>query len=357
MSDTATLSKPTASDYYTTLGVGRAAKFVQIRKRYLALVQEVHPDRFADPHEKAQRAAQFKQVVEAWDVLSNPELRARYDNSLAGGTDFDPQSVPASGGDWDAIMAEMKRSGFADIKPSFDGEAGKMLKDTLINDKDFKEIVIHQVSGTVNDLTKLPLNCVRGVSSGGCTVYVTNFGVVGIVTGQSEIRHLNSTRTLTYTNVFRAMWSDTERMELELDPVGEKFSMRLFGPENKLSGLRFQCTGGVFPLMWIADLYDIDIAFKVKHSRVGFNEIVITLTTLLFAGLTGLATWAMVGTFIAKPNGGHAELTDVFKWGMYGLAGVTALLIPFHLIAEYVRAWKFRQLARECRSMRAVRKV
>src|SRR5262249_50315590 len=150
---------------------------------------------------------------------------------------------PVSGGrDWDAIMAEMKRSGFADIKPSFEGEAGKMLKDTLINEKDFKETVIYHIAAAAKDLQKMPLNCVRGVSMQGCQIFITNLGLIGVATGQSELQHMNSRRTLTYTNAFRAMWSDTERMELELDPIGEKFSMRLFGPENKLCGLKFSCT-------------------------------------------------------------------------------------------------------------------
>src|SRR4051812_2915473 len=82
--------QPGTRNYYEVLGVLRKAKLVAIRRRYFTLAQEVHPDRFAEPEEKARKAEEFKWVNEAWQVLSDPVQRRRYDTSLDIGTAFNP---------------------------------------------------------------------------------------------------------------------------------------------------------------------------------------------------------------------------------------------------------------------------
>ena len=76
-------------DYYDILGVPRDATAEQIKKAYRQLARTLHPDRNrSDP----QAGEKFKEVVEAYQVLSDPEKRARYDrfgHEAPGGFDLD----------------------------------------------------------------------------------------------------------------------------------------------------------------------------------------------------------------------------------------------------------------------------
>ncbi|HID74227.1 MAG TPA: molecular chaperone DnaJ [Thermoplasmata archaeon] len=62
-------------DHYEVLGVGRDAGPDEIRSAYRTLAREYHPDRNKDPG----AAERFKTIVEAYEVLREPERRAEYD--------------------------------------------------------------------------------------------------------------------------------------------------------------------------------------------------------------------------------------------------------------------------------------
>lgn len=69
------------ADHYEVLGVARDASGDDIKKAYRRLARELHPD--VNPSEDA--AERFKQVTHAYDVLSDPQQRERYDLGDAGG--------------------------------------------------------------------------------------------------------------------------------------------------------------------------------------------------------------------------------------------------------------------------------
>ena len=62
-------------DYYKTLGVEKKASQDDIKKAYRKLARQYHPDTNKD----AGAEERFKEVSEAYDVLSDPEKRKKYD--------------------------------------------------------------------------------------------------------------------------------------------------------------------------------------------------------------------------------------------------------------------------------------
>ncbi|GAA4625886.1 molecular chaperone DnaJ [Actinoallomurus vinaceus] len=64
-----------ANDYYATLGVRRDASADEIKKAYRRLARELHPDVNPDPATQER----FKEITQAYEVLSDPKKREMYD--------------------------------------------------------------------------------------------------------------------------------------------------------------------------------------------------------------------------------------------------------------------------------------
>uniref|UniRef100_A0A803N1P6 J domain-containing protein n=1 Tax=Chenopodium quinoa TaxID=63459 RepID=A0A803N1P6_CHEQI len=64
-------------DYYKILGVDKNAKDDDLKKAYRKLAMKWHPDK--NPNNKKEAEAKFKQISEAYDVLSDPQKKAVYD--------------------------------------------------------------------------------------------------------------------------------------------------------------------------------------------------------------------------------------------------------------------------------------
>jgi DnaJ family protein C protein 7 len=77
------LKKSKRKDYYKILGVDKNASTDEIKKAYRKRALAHHPDRHANASdgEKREQEKKFKEVGEAYGILSDPKKRARYDNS------------------------------------------------------------------------------------------------------------------------------------------------------------------------------------------------------------------------------------------------------------------------------------
>jgi molecular chaperone DnaJ len=81
----------TKRDYYEVLGVDRDASAADVKKAFRRLARELHPDVNPGDPEAAER---FRETSEAYEALSNPETRARYDrfgHAGMAGTQFHPE--------------------------------------------------------------------------------------------------------------------------------------------------------------------------------------------------------------------------------------------------------------------------
>merc|ERR1712141_88655 len=67
-------------DYYKILGVKRNARKKEITKAYRKLAQKWHPDNFQDEDEKKRAEKKFMDIAAANEVLTDPEMRQKFDN-------------------------------------------------------------------------------------------------------------------------------------------------------------------------------------------------------------------------------------------------------------------------------------
>ena len=82
-------------DYYKTLNVQKTATEKEIKKAYRKLAKKYHPDVYKGNRKDAEE--KFKEISEAYEVLSNKEKRQKYNS---GGFDEVRQDWGAQGFDW-----------------------------------------------------------------------------------------------------------------------------------------------------------------------------------------------------------------------------------------------------------------
>lgn len=118
----------TKRDYYEVLGVSKSASADEVKKAYRKLAMQYHPDRNPDNKEAAEK---FKEVCEAYEVLSDTDKRQRYDQYGhagmksafgPGGFDFGRDFSHMQDMDLQDILGSFFGGGFGDL---FGGGGGR----------------------------------------------------------------------------------------------------------------------------------------------------------------------------------------------------------------------------------------
>lgn len=100
-------------DYYKVLGVSEKASQDEIKKIYRKLAVKYHPDK--NPDNPKQAEAKFKEISEAYYILSDEKRRAQYDQmrKFGGGAGFQGNYAGAQGFDFEELLRQFSGGGRA----------------------------------------------------------------------------------------------------------------------------------------------------------------------------------------------------------------------------------------------------
>jgi molecular chaperone DnaJ len=88
-------------DFYKVLGVSKTASADEIKKKYRQLARDLHPDQNKGD---AKKEEQFKEVSEAYDILSDAKKRAEYDEARSL---FERGGMPRGGGQYQGDFSDL----------------------------------------------------------------------------------------------------------------------------------------------------------------------------------------------------------------------------------------------------------
>src|SRR5579872_2095607 len=99
-------------DFYIVLGIERGATVGDIKRAYKRLARKFHPD--INPGDR-RAAAQFRQIAEAYETLSDPDRRRRYDATGVADSSSQPASRGFEGFDFSATVSGAAASTFGEL--------------------------------------------------------------------------------------------------------------------------------------------------------------------------------------------------------------------------------------------------
>lgn len=151
------MAQSAKKDYYEILGVPRNATQEDIKKAYRRLARKYHPDFNKDP----QAQEKFKEINEAYQILSDPEKRKLYDQyghsafSAQGGEGFAQEVFSTNIGD---ILEEVFRGfGFEDIFERATRERRKAYKRPIKGEDIYHTVQITLEEAFTGTTVKIPL--------------------------------------------------------------------------------------------------------------------------------------------------------------------------------------------------------
>ena len=184
---------------YDTLGVERDASDKDIRKAFRRLALKHHPDRFAGD-KRAEAEERFQGITEAFNVLSHPESREKYDKEISHGTD-------AKSMDAKEISRRLAAKGSQLMREGKMAEAVESLKMAIDHDDNnarahyFYGQVIGRISGKERDALRHVEKAIS-LEPGNATM-MAEAAALSLVAGMKTraLRHAQDALTLDPTNV------------------------------------------------------------------------------------------------------------------------------------------------------------
>jgi molecular chaperone DnaJ len=99
-------------DLYIVLGVAREASSIDIKRAYRRLARRYHPD--INPGDR-EAVTRFRQILEAYETLIDPDRRRRYDSGQPGGDEPDSASFGFAGFDFSQAVQGERTPTFGDL--------------------------------------------------------------------------------------------------------------------------------------------------------------------------------------------------------------------------------------------------
>lgn len=119
-------------DYYDILGVSKNASLSEIKRAYLALAKKYHPD-----IKNTGNDDKFKEISEAYEVLSNPEKRATYDRFGHSASGFNNSGFSGFSQSFGGFQDIFGKGGMGDLGDIFSGIFGR--KSSFNNEQGFNQ--------------------------------------------------------------------------------------------------------------------------------------------------------------------------------------------------------------------------
>ena len=126
-------------DYYEILGVGRDATQDEIKKAFRKLARDTHPD--ANPDDPAAEA-RFREIAEAYEILSDPQRRAAFDR----GEQFGAGDLFSNFGGLDDILQQFFGGGFGGF-----GGVGRRVLQFELQSRVAEQLCTQGIRGSIGD--------------------------------------------------------------------------------------------------------------------------------------------------------------------------------------------------------------
>ncbi len=251
-------------DYYKVLGVQKSASEKEIKQAYRRLARKLHPD--VNPNNKAAQD-QFKEVNEAYEVLSDPEKRKKYDTL---------------GANWQQYEQYQRAGGQGPFQ--WGGAGGPQTQCRTFTQEDLESLFGGRGGMGGEDL--------GGFSDFFRTFFGGGFGGAGAGTrtqarprrGQDLEQEVDISLREAYAGTNRLVQKDGRKLEIRI-PAGVKTGSKVRYAGEGGPGTRGATAGDLYLRVHVAD----DPTFERRGDDV-YTEVPVNLYTMILGGETTVPT-------------------------------------------------------------------